>query len=208
MKVCVFAETLSFDRIIYQALCQRIFKECYSYHAIEFVDHSFEPNGKGQLIKQVPTQIDVQFDLNPDIDLIIIFIDSDNLSPQTQRSQLRRELNDVKFPQGSIIIAAPKRNIESWLISDIEAVNAVSGLSLPEFPKAELIADPKAEFNNIYRSTHNVDIKSVFATNIISKAHIFKLFTHSLAFRTFHEHVRQFIHDKEPSRAHATHIVY
>jgi len=207
MKICIFAETLKFDTRLYNTLCIRLLSECFSIYSPTIVEHIFDPGGHGQLIKQAPTLIDLYAYTNPDIDIFFIFRDSDDLTYFNRRRKIKakfsREVKD--FGLNSIVIACPQRNIEAWLLSDFSTINSITGLTLSIFDKAELIADPKKEFENVYDSTGKRDTIENFAYEIIKKIDINTLCDRSRAFYSFHNELVGLISRIEPSHRHRTH---
>lgn len=195
MKICIFAETKKFDLSLYKVLCSRILKECFSVNSIDIIDHSFDPGGKGLLIKQVPSLIDPIKERNPDLKLIFIFIDSDNLTYKKQRKKMVKALQGKVRNHSSnlIAIACPQRNIEAWLLSDVEVLNSFLDIELRMFPKAESIVDPKEEFSKIWGHTGRKEKINSFALKITQSIDIHLLSRRSLSFHSFHEDLRSII---------------
>lgn len=207
MKICIFAESPKFDLKLYKVLCSRILRECFGISQIEIVPHSFDPNGHGQLEKQSPTLIDLFAESNPNIDIFFIFRDSDELTYKRRRKKLKELFaSSIKnFKLESLIIAAPQRNIEAWLITDIQNINVICRTTLRRFSNEERIIDPKNEFIKIWEMTGKKEKISVLACNIIETIDIACLYRRSEAFHCFHEDIRELISRILPGVRHRGH---
>ena len=209
MKICIFAETKDFDIRLYKVLCTRLLKECYCFEDIEFADHSFDPEGKGNLLKHLCTEIDLISEQNPDLEIIFVFADCDDLAPKKQRKIIRDLINEhvTHFPSENIILGSPKRNVEGWLLSDIDNLNHYLPKSIKEFPHAEIISDPKIAFKSIWEMSGKHEKKPIFASQLCSSINFMTLCRRSQTFLTFHEDLRQIIEIKYPHKSHTGHQI-
>ena len=207
MKLCIFGETKDFDIAVYKALVIKIFHECFGIENLSFHEPSFDPYGKGILLKQLALEIDLASDTNSDLNFIFVFADSDDKSFEEQEREIDKLVRGkVKnFAYEAIIIAVPQKNIEAWLLSDIGAINKTAGRKYKTMPEAEKIAKPKEKLREIYGKEGKKTTYSKFALSIIEKINIDVLTKQSKSFNSFHQKLISRIRQVSKASSHIDH---
>lgn len=97
--------------------------------------------------RQISRQASAVLELDPDIDLLFVHMDADNVGLASRREHLAKELAGCPRPCVRVV---PVRMTESWLLADPQKIRSVVGhphgtapLHLPKPSQIESVGNPK-----------------------------------------------------------------
>ena len=124
-------------------------------------------------------------------DKVVVLRDTEYKSKEERRSELSRKISELAE---GVEVCFVRCSLESWLLADEKAVEAVTGVKVKEYSNPELIPNHKEELRRIFkRRGSKLGYTAVsHVPKIVENMNLKKLEAKCLSFKEFLEVIRDY----------------